>query len=72
VKSYRKERWFNVPQRMGFVNVTGDVDECLKESGVREGLCLGRTTGTPTGNARGWGGWWRRRRKRVLVKIIGE
>jgi secondary thiamine-phosphate synthase enzyme len=40
VKSYRKELWFNVPQRMGFVNITGDVEECLKESGVREGLCL--------------------------------
>jgi secondary thiamine-phosphate synthase enzyme len=40
VRSYRKELWFNVPQRMGFVNITGDVEECLKESGVREGLCL--------------------------------
>ena len=40
MKSYRKELWFNVPQRMGFVNITGDVEECLKESGVREGLCL--------------------------------
>jgi secondary thiamine-phosphate synthase enzyme len=40
VRSYRKELWFNIPQRMGFVNITGDVEECLKESGVREGLCL--------------------------------
>ena len=40
MRSYRKELWFNVPQRMGFVNITGDVEECLKESGVREGLCL--------------------------------
>ena len=40
MKSYRREFWFNVPQRMGFVNITGDVEECLKESGVREGLCL--------------------------------
>ena len=40
MKSYRKELWFNVPQRMGFVNITGDVEECLKESGIREGLCL--------------------------------
>jgi secondary thiamine-phosphate synthase enzyme len=40
VKSYRKELWFNVPQRMGFVNITGDVEECLTESGVQEGLCL--------------------------------
>jgi secondary thiamine-phosphate synthase enzyme len=40
MKSYRKELWFDVPQRMGFVHITGDVEECLKESGVREGLCL--------------------------------
>jgi len=40
MRSYRKELWFDVPQRMGFVNITGDVEECLKESGVREGLCL--------------------------------
>ena len=40
MKSYRKELWFNVPQRMGFVNITGDVEECLRESGTREGLLL--------------------------------
>ncbi|HWS16350.1 MAG TPA: secondary thiamine-phosphate synthase enzyme YjbQ [Candidatus Methylomirabilis sp.] len=40
MKSYRKELWFDVPQRMGFVNITGDVEACLPESGVREGLCL--------------------------------
>ena len=40
MKSFRKELWFHVPQRMGFVNITGDVEECLKESGVREGLGL--------------------------------
>lgn len=40
MKSYRKELWFNVPERMGFVNITGDVEECLAESGVAEGLVL--------------------------------
>jgi secondary thiamine-phosphate synthase enzyme len=40
VKSYRKELWFQVPQRRGFVNITPQVQECLRESGVREGLCL--------------------------------
>ena len=29
-----------IPQRMGFFNITRDVDACLKESGIREGLCL--------------------------------
>ena len=40
MKSYRKELWFNVPARRGFVNITPQVEECLRESGVREGLCL--------------------------------
>ncbi|NBD36556.1 MAG: YjbQ family protein [Chloroflexi bacterium] len=40
MKSYRKELWFNIPQRRGFVNITPKVRECLRESGVQEGLCL--------------------------------
>ena len=40
MKSYRKELWFNIHQRMELVNITSQVEECLKESGVREGLCL--------------------------------
>jgi secondary thiamine-phosphate synthase enzyme len=40
MKSFRKELWFEVPSRRGFVNITPQVDECLAESGVSEGLCL--------------------------------
>ena len=40
VKSYRKELWFEVPSRRGFVNITGQVEECLRTSGVAEGLVL--------------------------------
>lgn len=40
MKSYRKELWFEVPARRGLVNITGRVEECLRESGVKEGLCL--------------------------------
>ncbi|MEE9613473.1 MAG: secondary thiamine-phosphate synthase enzyme YjbQ [Thermodesulfobacteriota bacterium] len=40
MKSYRKELWFNVPGRRGFINITPDVSGCLEESGVREGLVL--------------------------------
>jgi secondary thiamine-phosphate synthase enzyme len=40
MKSYRKELWFNIPTRRGFVNITSQVEECLRESGIREGLCL--------------------------------
>ena len=40
MKSYRKELWFNVPSRRGFINITPQVEDCLRESGVREGLVL--------------------------------
>jgi len=40
MKSYRKELWFNVPSRRGFINITSQVIECLRESGVQEGLAL--------------------------------
>jgi len=40
VKSYRKELWFELPSRCGFVNITGQVNGCLRESGVGEGLVL--------------------------------
>jgi secondary thiamine-phosphate synthase enzyme len=40
MKSHRKELWFNVPARRGFVNITSQVREALRESGVREGLVL--------------------------------
>ena len=40
MKSFRRELWFEVPQRRAFFNITGDVETCLAESGVREGLCL--------------------------------
>ena len=40
MKSYRKELWFEVPGRRGFVNITPQVEQCLKESGVDEGLVL--------------------------------
>jgi secondary thiamine-phosphate synthase enzyme len=40
MKSYRKELWFNTPSRVAFLNITGEVRECLKASGIREGLVL--------------------------------
>jgi secondary thiamine-phosphate synthase enzyme len=40
MKSFRKELWFNIPNRRGFVNITPQVEEALHESGIREGLCL--------------------------------
>ncbi|MCW2274009.1 YjbQ family protein [Rhodoblastus acidophilus] len=40
MKSFRKELWFEVRGRRGFVNITPQVESALRESGVREGLCL--------------------------------
>ena len=40
MKSFRKELWFEVPSRRGFVNITPKVEKALAESGIREGLCL--------------------------------
>ncbi len=40
MKSYRKELWFDVPSRCAFINITPQVQECLRESGIQEGLAL--------------------------------
>lgn len=40
MKSYRKELWFNTGTRVAFVNITPQVNDCLRESGIREGLVL--------------------------------
>lgn len=40
MKSYRKELWFEVKRRRQLINITPQVQECLAESGVREGLLL--------------------------------
>ena len=40
MRSYRKELWFDVPARLGWINITPQVRACVEESGVREGLVL--------------------------------
>jgi secondary thiamine-phosphate synthase enzyme len=40
MKSYRNELWFNVPTRRAFINITAQVEQALRESGIREGMCL--------------------------------
>jgi len=40
MKSFRKELWFQTSQRREMINITPDVRQCLKESGIREGLAL--------------------------------
>jgi secondary thiamine-phosphate synthase enzyme len=40
MKTHRKELWFETRTRTAFINITDPVEEALRESGVREGLCL--------------------------------
>lgn len=40
VKSFRKELWFEVPARRAFINITPQVEQCLRDSQVSEGLVL--------------------------------
>jgi thiamine phosphate synthase YjbQ (UPF0047 family) len=43
MKSYRKELWFEVPTRRALINITPEVEKCLRESGIKEGLVLVKT-----------------------------
>lgn len=40
MKHFRKELWFQTPHRRDYVNITPDVQSCIDESGIKEGLCL--------------------------------
>jgi secondary thiamine-phosphate synthase enzyme len=40
MKSYRKELWFEAQSRRELINITLEVEQCLADSGIREGLCL--------------------------------
>ena len=40
MKSYRKELWFNTGGRRELINITPQVQQCLEESGITEGLVL--------------------------------
>ncbi|UCD49565.1 MAG: YjbQ family protein [Phycisphaerales bacterium] len=40
MKSYRKELWFNTTRRREYINITPEIDKCLAESGIRDGILL--------------------------------
>jgi secondary thiamine-phosphate synthase enzyme len=40
MKSFHKELWFDIPTRRAFVNITPEVEQCIAESGITNGLCL--------------------------------
>jgi len=40
MKSFRKELWFNAKSRREYINITSQIEQCLKESGIKEGMLL--------------------------------
>ena len=40
MKSFYKELWFDIQKRMEFINITPEVNSCILDSGIKEGLCL--------------------------------
>lgn len=40
MKTYRKELWFSTKNRREYINITPQIDECLRESGIEEGILL--------------------------------
>ena len=40
MKSFRHELWFDIPARLSFRNITDEIERCVRDSGVREGLVL--------------------------------
>jgi secondary thiamine-phosphate synthase enzyme len=40
MRSYRKELWFETRQRCELINITATVGDCLRESGIHEGMLL--------------------------------
>lgn len=40
MKAYRKELWFGTTKRREYINITREVEQCLYESGIKEGLLL--------------------------------
>ena len=40
MKSFRKELWFNTNHRRELLNITPQIEQCLEESGIKEGMCL--------------------------------
>lgn len=40
IKSFRKELWFEIPTRRGFINITPEIHSCVAESGIVEGIVL--------------------------------
>lgn len=40
MRSYRKELWFDIRNRRELINITPEIEQCLSESGIEEGLLL--------------------------------
>jgi thiamine phosphate synthase YjbQ (UPF0047 family) len=66
MKTYRKELWFEAKLHRQLFRMTPQIQECVRESGIAEGLALVNAMRITASEFDG------NRRKRVLVKIIGE
>ncbi|MCK4836873.1 MAG: YjbQ family protein, partial [Candidatus Aminicenantes bacterium] len=40
MKNFRKELWFETSKRRQLINITGEIEKCVTESGIKEGLVL--------------------------------
>ena len=40
MKNFRQELWFETSKRREFINITPEIEQCLKKSAIKEGLCL--------------------------------
>jgi secondary thiamine-phosphate synthase enzyme len=40
MKTFKKELWFKIPTRRAFINITPDIQNCINESGIKEGIIL--------------------------------
>jgi len=43
MKSFREELWFETRSRREYINITPQVEDCIRRSGIKEGLCLVNT-----------------------------
>jgi hypothetical protein len=55
MRSHRKELWFETPTRVALINITGEVQAAVRESGVKEGLATERKYGTRHRAPSTWG-----------------
>jgi thiamine phosphate synthase YjbQ (UPF0047 family) len=81
MKSHTEYLTFELPRRRGLVRITDDVARCCAASGIAEGMVVGHQVIVPVTKGRLDLGPWQqifyyefdgRRRKRLVLKVLGE